>query len=98
LNYDENNIEALLQYSNLRILRCKDQEALFFMDKIYEKINICNENNLENYPSLEVLLQLSKNYFELECYLKSIKLLDMLVKFDDENVYHLLLSLNIGTC
>jgi hypothetical protein len=68
------------------------------MDKIYEKINICYENNIDNYPSLEVLFQLSKNYLELECFPKSIKLLDMLVKFDDENVYHLLLSLNTGTC
>ena len=89
-------MDALLQYSNLRILRCKDKEALYFMDKIYEKINVCNENNLENYPSLEVLLQLSKNYLELECFPKSIKLLDMLVKFDDENVLKLLFSLNTG--
>ena len=86
LEYDQNNVDALLQFSNLRILRCKDQEAIEFMDRIYTMVNNCIENNLENYPSHETLLQLAKNYLELECIPKSIKLLDILVKFDDENV------------
>ena len=86
LSYDESNAEALLQYSNLRILRCKDQEAIQFMDRIYSIVNNCVINNLEHYPSPEILLQLAKNYLELDCLPKSIKLLDILVKFDDENV------------
>ena len=86
LDHDENNVDALLQFSNLRILRCKDQEALQFMDRIYNMVNNCIDNNLENYPSHEIILQLAKNYLELDAIPKSIKLLDILVKFDDENV------------
>ena len=79
-------METLLQFSNLRILRCKDKEAIVFMDKIYNLVCNCEEKSLENYPSLEILLQLAKNYLELEVFLKAIKILDILVKFDDENV------------
>jgi hypothetical protein len=43
-------------------------------------------NDLENYPSLEAILQLAKNYLELEGFPKAIMLLDILIKFDDENV------------
>jgi hypothetical protein len=86
LEFDEKNVEVLLQFSNLRILRCRDSEAIQFMDRIYESINYCVVNDLENYPSLEAILQLAKNYLELEGFPKAIMLLDILIKFDDENV------------
>lgn len=86
LSFDPNNLDTLLQFSNLRILRRRDNEALEFMERIYTIIKDCVLQNLENYPSLEIVFQLAKNYLELEYYTKAIYLLDLLIKFDDENV------------
>ena len=86
LHYDNNNPDALIQYSNLRILRCRDAEALSYMDKVLNQVENCVLNNLENYPDHEILINLSKNYIELENYHKAIKALDVLVKLDDENL------------
>ena len=76
----------MLQYANVRILRCRDKEAVVFMDRILDQIENCLIKNLENYPNHQVLINVAKNYIELENYEKSIKTLDVLVKQDDENI------------
>jgi tetratricopeptide (TPR) repeat protein len=87
LNYDHDNLDALLQMSNLRILRKRDEEALEYMEKIYTKIMNSLQNQLEDLPSNDIILNLSKNYSEIGNNLtKAIKLLDILVKLDDEDL------------
>lgn len=72
--------------SNLRILRCRDQEALEYMEKVYQQVKYSLENFIDQFPSNEILLNLSKNFIELEIYVKALKILDLLVKLDDESV------------
>jgi tetratricopeptide (TPR) repeat protein len=87
--------------SNLRILRKRDDEALQCMDRIYEftlscsinkedKVDNLNThlNNLseEQLPNHDLLLNLSKNYAEIGNYVKAIKILDILVKMNDEDL------------
>ncbi len=67
-------------------MRCRDQEAVSYMDKILLKIENLQINNLVDYPDHETLTNLAKNYVELEIYDKAIKTLDVLVKMDDENI------------
>jgi hypothetical protein len=73
--------------SNLRILRKRDAEALTFMDKIYNSVldylNIGDETLL---PSQDILSNLSKNYSELLQYVKAIKILDIILKLNDEDL------------
>jgi len=85
ISYDDSNCDALIQFSNVRILRCRDQEAVGFMDKILAKIeNLSLDNLLESIPSLDILLNLAKNYVELEIFDKAVKVCDVLVQGNDE--------------
>jgi tetratricopeptide (TPR) repeat protein len=85
--YENENFDALLQMSNLRILRKRDDEALQYMDRIYLPVLTLVINGQEsNLPSQDILLNLSKNYSELTIYTKAIKLLDILVKINDEDL------------
>lgn len=76
----------MIQLSNLRILRCKDKEALMFMDMILEAIKQAIERNDDSLPSQDIMFNLSKNYSELKIYPKAIEVLDILIKLDEENV------------
>jgi len=73
--------------SNLRILRRRDEEALTHLDKIYIVVlHFINQNDDTNLPSQDLLLNLSKNYAELSQYIKAIKILDVLIRLDDEDL------------
>jgi tetratricopeptide (TPR) repeat protein len=86
LKFDENSFDILIQLSNLRILRCKDEEALNYMEKIYNNIIDHVENNSDTLPSHDIMLNLAKNYAELENFVKAIKIFDVLIKLNDEDV------------
>lgn len=87
LFYNPNSFDALIQISNLRILRKRDEEALSYMEKIYNfALNCINNNDENNLPSQDILLNLSKNYAELGHHPQAIKLLDILVKSNDEDL------------
>jgi len=87
LRYDPNSYDALIQISNLRILRKRDGEALTFMDKIYNAIlEYINHGDETSLPSQEILCNLSKNYSELLQYVKAIKILDIILKLSDEDL------------
>ena len=80
-----NNIDILLQLSNLRILRKRDKEAKEILDKIMNLININDVTN-DNFPDHDILLNIANNYAEINCYAEAIKLLSILVKIDDEDL------------
>ena len=80
-----NNIDILLQLSNLRILRKRDKEAKEILDKIMSLINI-NDITNENFPDHDVLLNIANNYAEINYYFDAIKILSVLVKIDDEDL------------
>jgi tetratricopeptide (TPR) repeat protein len=88
LNNHPDSIDALLQLSNLRILRCRDDEAMKQMNKIFEYIMNLIENNINNEipPSADIISNLAKNFSELKVYDKAIKLYDLLLKINDEDV------------
>ena len=79
------NIDILLQLSNLRILRKKDDEALKILNVIYNKIKN-DENFNENFPEREILVNLSKNFAELEKYKIAIEILNLILKIDDLDI------------
>ena len=80
-----NNIDILLQMSNLRILRKRDKEAKEILDKIMNLINVNDVTN-DNFPDHDILLNIANNYAEINCYAEAIKLLSILVKIDDEDL------------
>ena len=80
-----NNIDILLQLSNLRILRKRDKEAKEILDKIMTLINVNDVTN-DNFPDHDILLNIANNYAEINCYAEAIKLLSILVKIDDEDL------------
>ena len=87
LNYDTNSFDALIQISNLRILRKRDDEAVSYMDRLYNSIMTLVELGDESsLPTQEILLNLSKNYSELGLYLKAIKILDVCVKINEDDL------------
>lgn len=90
MNHYPESFDALLQLSNLRILRARDDEALQYMNKIFEiTLNILENNvntNNEQPPSSDMITNLAKNYSELKVYDKAIKLYDILIKLNDEDV------------
>jgi hypothetical protein len=74
----------------LRILRCKDDEALSYMDKIFDcimNITILNNNpNGDLPPSSDIIMNLAKNYSELKLFVKAVQLYDLCLKINDEDV------------
>jgi tetratricopeptide (TPR) repeat protein len=96
LIYNPDSFDALIQLSNLRILRKRDDEALMSLEKIYifilDCLDKCNDQKL---PTQDIILNLSKNFAELGQYIKAIKLLDLLIKLHDEDLeYWYLLAFN----
>ena len=85
LNISNNNIDILLQLSNLRILRKRDEEAKNALNKIMNEINIIDITD-EKFPDHDVLLNIANNYAEINMYPEAIKILNILVKIDDEDL------------
>jgi tetratricopeptide (TPR) repeat protein len=96
IQYNPNSLDVLLQLSNLRIIRCRDDEALEYMERIYKNILACLESGSVEFPSEDILSNLAKNYSELEKYNKAIRLYDILIKMNDENVKFILFRSSIG--
>ena len=85
LNISNNNIDILLQLSNLRILRKRDDEAKNALNKIMNEINVIDITD-EKFPDHDVLLNIANNYAEINMYPEAIKILNILVKIDDEDL------------
>jgi len=94
LKYYPESIEALLQLSNLRIIRKRDNEAKEAMFKILEKIKkIDNGENVDQtLPERDVLINLSQNFAELKLFKEACYVINLLIKKDDEDIesYYLL--------
>ena len=96
LNICPDSIEALLQFSNLRILRKRDNEAKQAMYKILEKIkNIDNnDKNIEDQeiPERDILINLSQNFAEMKLFKEACYIINVILKKDDEDIecYYLL--------
>ena len=94
MNFCPDSIDALVQLSNLRILRCRDSEAKIYMDKVFSHIFLILENNNNNitnntnelFPSSDIIMNLAKNYSELKILDKAIKLYDFLININDQDV------------
>ena len=92
LNYFPESIDALLQLSNLRILRKKDKEAKNAMYKILEKLKNIEEKQDENLPERDMLINLSQNFAELKLFQDAIYVINLILNKDDEDIecYYLL--------
>ena len=90
LNIFPESIEALLQLSNLRILRKRDNEAKNAMNKILEKIK--NSENDINIPERDIMINLSQNFAELKMFKEACYIINLILKKDDEDIeaYYLL--------
>ena len=90
LNICPDSIEALLQFSNLRILRKRDNEAKQAMYKILERIKKIdnNENNFEenDIPERDILINLSQNFAELKLFREACYIINLILKKDDEDI------------
>ena len=94
LKYCPESIEALLQLSNLRIIRKRDNEAKEAMFKILEKIKKVDmgENIEQSLPERDILINLSQNFAELKLFKEACYIINLLIKKDDEDIesYYLL--------
>ena len=90
LNICPDSIEALLQFSNLRILRKRDNEAKQAMYKILEMIKKIdnNEKNFEEHdiPERDVLINLSQNFAEMKLFREACYIINLILKKDDEDI------------
>jgi tetratricopeptide (TPR) repeat protein len=84
--YNPESYDVLVQLANLRILRCRDNEALQYMDQIYNNVIILVEAGSDDLPDEDILSNLAKNYAELKLFEKAIKIYDVLVKINDQDV------------
>ena len=92
LKYFPESVDALLQLSNLRILRKKDKEAKNAMYKILEKLKNIEEKQDENLPERDMLINLSQNFAELKLFQDAIYVINLILNKDDEDIecYYLL--------
>ena len=94
LNYCPDSIDALLQLSNLRIIRKRDKEAKEAMFKILDiiKKNENGENAEQDLPERDILINLSQNFAELKIFKEACYIINILLKKDDEDIecYYLL--------
>ena len=94
LNICPDSNEALLQFSNLRILRKRDNEAKEAMYKILEKVKQIDNNNLteEEIPERDILINLSQNFAEMKLFKEACYIINLILKKDDEDIecYYLL--------
>lgn len=80
----DTNIDVLVQYSNIRIIRKRDKEALEYMNKAMTLI--MQNNNPDLFPDSDTIFNLAKNFSELEDYYNAIKLYDIVLQLDDQNL------------
>ena len=94
LKYCPESIEVLLQLSNLRIIRKRDNEAKEAMFKILEKIKQIEsgENIDQSLPERDIIINLSQNFAELKMFKEACYVINCLIKRDDEDIecYYLL--------
>ena len=88
LQYCPDSIEALLQFSNLRIIRKRDIEAKQAMFKILDKIKKIekDENNEQSMPERDILINLSQNFAELKLFKEACYVINTIIKKDDEDI------------
>ena len=92
LNICPDSIEALLQFSNLRILRKRDNEAKQAMYTILDKIkkieNNLDNNNIEDQdiPERDMLINISQNFAELKLFREACYIINLILKKDDEDI------------
>ena len=77
LNICPESIEALLQFSNLRILRKRDSDK---------------DLNEQEIPERDILINLSQNFAELKLFKDACYIINLILKKDDEDIecYYLL--------
>jgi tetratricopeptide (TPR) repeat protein len=85
LEINENNIDCLIQLSNLRILRKKDDEVKLILKKIHDLIFKMNFSD-EDFPEREILFNFSKNYAEINDFKNAIKIIKLILKIDDLDI------------
>ena len=85
LKYDPKSIDALFQLSNLRIIRERDEEAETVLNNIYN-INKKTDENDDNFPDHDMLMNISKNFAEINLFEKATEILDIMIKMDDEDL------------
>ena len=94
LKYCPESIEVLLQLSNLRIIRKRDNEAKEAIFKILEKIKQIEsgENIDQSLPERDIIINLSQNFAELKMFKEACYVINSLIKRDDEDIecYYLL--------
>lgn len=93
LKYCPESIDALLQLSNLRIIRKRDKEAKNAMYIILDKIKNIEEGNIEeSLPERDLLINLSQNFAELKLFKDSCYIINLILAKNDEDLecYYLL--------
>ena len=80
--YDSQNIDALQQRANLRIMRAKDDEAFECLKKVVEIIKSKDQQDL---PSLDFRLQTACLLIELSAWKQAVRILDTIIKEDDSD-------------
>ena len=91
LSLTPNSIEALLQFSNLRILRARDKEAAEALEKILVVLKEESEGGGDNLPERDMLVNVSQNFAEIGEYGKAIYVVNLILKQDDEDIESLYL-------
>lgn len=85
LKYDPESIDVLLQLSNVRIIRKRDAEAEEALNKIQDIVKKMDDNE-EGYPDRDMLMNISKNFAEIERYEKAIEVLDIVKQMNDQDI------------
>lgn len=87
MKYDENSVDALQNYANLRILRARDKEAIVFLQKVVSIIISKKHNGIEDCEiSPQFMTQTSRLLIELQLFEEAIKVLNIIIKEKDEDV------------
>ena len=88
LSTDGQNIDALQSLGNLRMIRNKDAEAKKYLNEVYNIIMKTKkeENASKQLPSIDFRMQTTRLLVELQEFKKSVKILDTIIKEEDEHV------------
>jgi len=99
IKQDENSVDALQNYANLRILRARDEEAATFLKKVVAIIVGIKQNDNEHSEiSPQFMTQTARLLIELKLFEKGIKVLNLIIKEKDEDpeVWYLLSFANFN--
>lgn len=92
LSIDGQNIDALQSLGNLRMIRNKDDEAKKYLNTVYNIIMKIKkdvdqqESASKQLPSIDFRMQTTRLLVELQEFKKSVKILDTIIKEEDERV------------